>query len=80
MFFIIVACTIPGILLNLTKYLCFCQFRFAIVYKKGYQEFDTVKSAVTTKLKGIVFSNSSDPGIGTRTWDVADYVIPPQVR
>ncbi|CAG5135767.1 unnamed protein product [Candidula unifasciata] len=49
---------------------------YVIVYKKGYQEFDNVQSAVTTKVKGIIFSNDSD--IGTRTWDVADYVIPPQ--
>lgn len=54
--------------------------RYAIVYKKGYQEFDDVQSAVTTKVKGIVFSNYSHlPDIGMRTWDVADYVIPPQV-
>ncbi|XP_012942306.1 purinergic ATP P2X4 receptor subunit 1 isoform X1 [Aplysia californica] len=51
---------------------------YAIVYKKGYQEFENVQSAVTTKVKGIAFSNGSIPGIGTRTWDVADYVIPPQ--
>ncbi|XP_059179557.1 P2X purinoceptor 4-like isoform X2 [Physella acuta] len=52
---------------------------YAIVYKKGYQEFDDVQSAVTTKVKGIVFSNYSHlPDIGMRTWDVADYVIPPQ--
>jgi len=51
---------------------------FAIIYKKGYQDFENVQSAVTTKVKGIVFSNTSTPGIGMRTWDVADYVIPPQ--
>nr|AFV69113.1 P2X receptor [Lymnaea stagnalis] len=52
---------------------------YAIYYKKGYQEFDDVQSAVTTKVKGIVFSNYSHiPEIGMRTWDVADYVIPPQ--
>ncbi|ESP00966.1 hypothetical protein LOTGIDRAFT_207736 [Lottia gigantea] len=53
---------------------------FAIVYKKGYQEFDDVNSAVTTKLKGVALTNLTDEeGInGTRVWDVADYVIPPQ--
>ncbi|BFZ18372.1 hypothetical protein BsWGS_21410 [Bradybaena similaris] len=55
---------------------------YVIVYKKGYQEFDNVQSAVTTKLKGIIFTNLSHDSqmseIGTRTWDVADYVIPPQ--
>ncbi|XP_013091481.2 P2X purinoceptor 4-like isoform X1 [Biomphalaria glabrata] len=52
---------------------------YVIVYKKGYQEFDTCQSAITTKLKGVVFSNLSHlSDIGVRTWDVADYVIPPQ--
>ncbi|KAK3750952.1 hypothetical protein RRG08_009211 [Elysia crispata] len=52
---------------------------FVIVYRKGYQDTDKVQSSVTTKLKGIVFSNYSDiPSIGVRTWDVADYVVPPQ--
>ncbi|GFS12706.1 p2X purinoceptor [Elysia marginata] len=52
---------------------------YVIVYKKGYQETDKVQSAVTTKLKGIIFSNDSNiPSIGVRTWDVADYVVPPQ--
>ncbi|KAI8739252.1 P2X purinoceptor 4 [Biomphalaria glabrata] len=52
---------------------------FVLVYKKGYQDFDTVQSAVTTKVKGIALSNQSHlPDIGLRTWDVADYVIPPQ--
>ncbi|KAK6184442.1 hypothetical protein SNE40_006913 [Patella caerulea] len=52
---------------------------FAIIYKKGYQDFDDVNSAVTTKLKGVALTNLTDQGInGTRVWDVADYVIPPQ--
>ncbi|XP_064612212.1 P2X purinoceptor 4-like isoform X2 [Liolophura sinensis] len=52
---------------------------FAIVYKKGYQEFDNVQSSVTTKVKGVVFTNLTDvPGIGARIWDVADYVVPSQ--
>ncbi|XP_055957799.1 P2X purinoceptor 4 isoform X2 [Patella vulgata] len=52
---------------------------FAIIYKKGYQDFDDVNSAVTTKLKGVALTNLTDEGInGTRVWDVADYVIPPQ--
>ncbi|CAG5126493.1 unnamed protein product, partial [Candidula unifasciata] len=49
---------------------------YAIVYKKGYQDVDSVKSAVTTKVKGIEFYNDSRYGVGTL--DVADYVIPPQ--
>ena len=40
-------------------------------------------SAASTKVKGVSFTNLSDsmrPELGTRVWDVADYVIPPQVR
>ncbi|XP_046356383.2 P2X purinoceptor 4-like isoform X1 [Haliotis rufescens] len=52
---------------------------YAIVYKKGYQDFEDVQSAVTTKVKGVAFTNLTDnPGIGTRVWDVADYIVPPQ--
>ncbi|BFZ05471.1 hypothetical protein BsWGS_08509 [Bradybaena similaris] len=49
---------------------------YAIVYKKGYQDVDNVKSAVTTKVKGIEYF--SDSRYGNGTLDVADYVIPPQ--
>ncbi|XP_076106813.1 P2X purinoceptor 4-like isoform X2 [Mytilus galloprovincialis] len=52
---------------------------YAIVYKKGYQENDAVQSAVTTKLKGVVYVNQSQyPDITTSVWDVAEYVVPPQ--
>ncbi|XP_071180604.1 P2X purinoceptor 4-like isoform X1 [Mytilus edulis] len=52
---------------------------YAIVYKKGYQENDAVQSAVTTKLKGVVYVNQSQyPDITTFVWDVAEYVVPPQ--
>ncbi|XP_076435092.1 P2X purinoceptor 4-like isoform X2 [Babylonia areolata] len=51
---------------------------YVIVWKKGYQEVDEVQSAVTTKLKGTVYTNDSAiPGIDGRIWDVADYVVPP---
>lgn len=45
--------------------------------QKSYQENDSVVGTVTTKVKGFAFTNTSymDP----RFWDVADYVIPPQV-
>lgn len=46
--------------------------------KKSYQENDSVISTVTTKVKGFAFTNPSDAE--ARVWDVADYVIPPQVR
>lgn len=46
--------------------------------KKGYQDTDTsLQSSVITKLKGVAFTNTSE--LGERLWDVADYVIPPQV-
>ncbi|KAL8591943.1 hypothetical protein ACOMHN_020421 [Nucella lapillus] len=52
---------------------------YVIIWKKGYQDFDEVQSAVTSKLKGVVYTNFTDiPGLASRTWDVADYVIPPQ--
>lgn len=47
------------------------------VFKKGYQDTDTVLSSVTTKLKGIALTNTTE--LGEWIWDVADYVIPPQV-
>nr|XP_023664080.1 P2X purinoceptor 4 isoform X1 [Paramormyrops kingsleyae] len=50
---------------------------YVCVLKKGYQETDTVLSSVTTKVKGIALTNTT--AMGLRVWDVADYVIPPQV-
>ncbi|NWQ78979.1 P2RX5 protein, partial [Columbina picui] len=51
---------------------------WVFVVKKGYQDTDTsLQSSVITKLKGVAFTNTSE--LGERLWDVADYVIPPQV-
>ncbi|XP_018644460.1 P2X receptor subunit (AJ703803) [Schistosoma mansoni] len=51
---------------------------WVMIYEKGYQENDIAKSAVTTKVKGVGFTNFSHiPGIGMRSWDVADYIVPP---
>lgn len=47
------------------------------VLKKGYQDTDTVLSSVSTKVKGIALTNTTE--LGERIWDVADYIIPPQV-
>ena len=65
---------------------CVCVCSYVIWYQKGYQEFDDVVSATTTKVKGIAVTNysalnSSVAGgfDGIRIWDVADYVVPPQV-
>lgn len=61
-------------------------YRYAVWYQRGYQEFDAVTSATTTKLKGIAMTNYTQLNIslhggvdGVRIWDVADYVVPPQV-
>ena len=59
--------------------------RYAIVWEKGYQDTDTVTSAALTKLKGVEYVPDVNgthhfPGITDRVWDVADYVVPPQVR
>ncbi|KAK7088034.1 P2X purinoceptor 4-like isoform X1 [Littorina saxatilis] len=52
---------------------------YVIVWRKGYQQFDNVQSAVTTKVKGVVFTNFTGiPGLDGRVWDVSDYVVPPQ--
>ena len=52
----------------------FCSY--VIIYKKGYQETDAVVSSVTTKMKGTAMTNYS----ARHLWDVADYVVPPQVK
>lgn len=57
---------------------CCVLCRWVFVVKKGYQDTDTsLQSSVITKLKGVAFTNTSE--LGERLWDVADYVIPPQV-
>jgi len=68
--------------MQIVYYVC----SFAIWWKRGYQEFDNVVSATTTKVKGIAMTNYSKSSVfipggvnGTRIWDVADYVVPPLV-
>ena len=63
-----------------------CVYRYVIWYDRGYQEFDKVVSATMTKVKGIAVTNYTELNItvpggvdGIRIWDVADYVVPPQV-
>lgn len=69
-------------------YTIYFNFRYAIIYKKGYQETSPIQSAVISKVKGVSYTNFSDdefqPGIPhkemyNRIWDVADYVVPPDV-
>ncbi|KFM80377.1 P2X purinoceptor 4, partial [Stegodyphus mimosarum] len=59
---------------------------YVLVYKRGYQEFSDVESSVTTKVKGVTFTNFSDDSFNPevlhpewyrRVWDVADFVVPP---
>ncbi|RWR99873.1 P2X purinoceptor 4-like protein [Dinothrombium tinctorium] len=62
---------------------------YAIVWKKGYQEFDYVESSVTSKVKGVAFTNFSEDQFKhfinesmreyyNRVWDVSDYIVPPE--
>jgi hypothetical protein len=50
---------------------------WSIVYKKGYQSFDTVSSAVTTKVKGLGYIENAGSDSIKRIFDTADYVVPP---
>ncbi|XP_032239188.2 P2X purinoceptor 4 isoform X2 [Nematostella vectensis] len=55
---------------------------FVIVYKKGYQEFESPYSSVTTKLKGVALTNLTGANLSYYgrefLWDSADLVIPPE--
>ncbi|XP_052248401.1 P2X purinoceptor 4-like isoform X3 [Dreissena polymorpha] len=51
---------------------------YAIIYQKGYQDFDNVQGAITTKLKGVAQTFNLSGDGKNRTWDVNDYVVPPQ--
>uniref|UniRef100_A0A4W3HD60 P2X purinoceptor n=1 Tax=Callorhinchus milii TaxID=7868 RepID=A0A4W3HD60_CALMI len=49
---------------------------WVLIWRKGYQDFDSIVSSVIIKVKGVAFVNSS--GFGERLWDSADYIIPPE--
>ncbi|XP_015906759.2 P2X purinoceptor 4 [Parasteatoda tepidariorum] len=58
---------------------------YAIIWNKGYQDFSTIESSVTTKVKGVIYTNFSDDefnplvpntNVYRRLWDTADYVVP----
>ncbi|PAA66870.1 hypothetical protein BOX15_Mlig014818g1 [Macrostomum lignano] len=54
---------------------------WVMLREKGYQSFETVVSGVTTKLKGLEYTNFTEiPSIGDRIWDVADWAVPPQMN
>ena len=69
-------------------YLCCC-YSWGIVIQKGYQITGPITGTITTKLKGASYYNGSfgdysegctgAQGDINRTFDVGDYVIPPQV-
>lgn len=74
---LVIRSTGVGILNRLTQALVLAYvIGYVCVFKKGYQDTDVVLSSVTTKVKGIALTNTSE--LGLRVWDVADYVIPPQ--
>lgn len=45
-----------------------------MLWKREYQEFDSMVSSVTTKVKGVAQTNLS--GAGQVVWDVVDYSGP----
>nr|XP_046246388.1 P2X purinoceptor 5-like isoform X2 [Scatophagus argus] len=50
---------------------------WVFISKKGYQETDeSIQSSVTTKLKGVSVTNTTESGL--LVWGPEDYVIPPQ--
>ncbi|XP_058963911.2 P2X purinoceptor 4-like isoform X1 [Pocillopora verrucosa] len=57
---------------------------YVIVYKKGYQESQKPYSSVTTKVKGLSFTNLTNKSMelflygGFHVWDSSDFVIPPE--
>lgn len=52
---------------------------WVFIIHKGYQFIDNAPvSGVTTKLKGVAYTNSSDPRVGQRLWDAADLNVPPE--
>ena len=51
------------------------------MYEKGYQDTDVPETLALTKVKGVSYTEREEPsGNYTRVWDVADYVVPPEVR
>lgn len=54
---------------------------YDIIWNKGYQQFDSVTSTVSTKVKGLGYLNESAQSNSTidniLIFDSADYVIPP---
>ncbi|XP_070206183.1 P2X purinoceptor 4-like [Littorina saxatilis] len=51
---------------------------YLIFYSNGYQQFDPVDGAVTTKLFGVVKPNDTGSSSFRPVWDNADYMVPPK--
>ena len=52
---------------------------WVFIIHKGYQFIDNAPvSGTTTKLKGVAYTNSTDPRVGQRLWDAADLNVPPE--
>lgn len=58
------------------------RFSYALIYEKGYQEFDIGESIIMTKIKGSASSldRTDIPENLRKVWDSADYVVPPMVN
>lgn len=52
---------------------------WVFILNNGYQFIDNgAIGGTTNKIKGIAYSNSTDPRVGRRIWDSADLHVPPQ--
>lgn len=52
---------------------------WVFIIHHGYQFIETSPvSGTTTKLKGVAYTNSTDPRVGQRLWDAADLNVPPE--
>ncbi|CAL8073877.1 unnamed protein product [Orchesella dallaii] len=75
-----------GVIQILLKILILCYvIGYVIVHQKGYQVESPITFAVTTKIKGVIFTNFTIQELGipedhavlyNRIWDPTDYVIP----
>ncbi|KAF6017928.1 hypothetical protein EB796_023793 [Bugula neritina] len=52
---------------------------WVFILNNGYQFIDNgAVGGTTTKVKGVAYSNSTDPRVGERVWDSIDLHVPPQ--
>ncbi|XP_067307608.1 P2X purinoceptor 4a-like isoform X2 [Pseudorasbora parva] len=65
-----------GVMHRLYQIIVILYILWYVILRRGHQDTDTVLSSVTTKVKGIALTNTTE--LGEQIWDVADYIIPPQ--